>query len=106
MQVTFTNPGSSAIWVHPLQMSLAGGSSVTTRRTPADLDREQVFKAHVVAGDITLAFALETGDTAQLGASSSPKSYSNSTRPAANTVPTFTPIWNTSDNALNWSDGT
>lgn len=31
--------------------------------------------------------------------------YTNATRPAANTVPASSSIWNTDDNAMNWSDG-
>lgn len=111
MLVTFTNTTSQPIYVHTLQKALAAtgasGAVVTTRRTPADLDRDQTLKANVVGGYITLGFTLETGDTAALGASSAGMaSYSNATRPAASTVPAFVPIWNTSDNAPNWSDGT
>ncbi len=32
--------------------------------------------------------------------------YSDSTRPAASTYPVGRGFWNTSDNAMNWSDGT
>lgn len=33
-------------------------------------------------------------------------SYSNTTRPLASSVAAGTPIWNTDDGAVNWSDGT
>jgi hypothetical protein len=69
------------------------------------LEADQILKQYVQAGTITLSFALETGDLAALGFGSVPISYSDITRPAANTIPTFTPIWNTDDDALNWSDG-
>jgi hypothetical protein len=108
MLVTFTNTTSSPIYLSAIYKQLeptgVTGSSVQARRTPADLDANQQLKAYVVAGDITLAFTLETGDSAATGPGSSPVSYSNATRPAASTVPTFSSIWNTDDNALNWSD--
>jgi hypothetical protein len=64
------------------------------------------LKDLIQTGSLTLAFTKESGDNAHLGASSSPLSYDNTSRPNANTVAVFTFIWNTSDNALNWSDGT
>src|SRR5688572_13018052 len=35
-----------------------------------------------------------------------PESYSSLTRPPASLYPAGTSVWNTSDNAMNWSDGT
>jgi hypothetical protein len=106
MQVTFTNASADPIYLSQLYVEIAPGASVTTQRTRADLEGDQILKAYVQAGTITLAFTLETGDSAPAGFGSVPMSYTNITRPAANTVPTFTAIWNTDDEALNWSDGT
>ncbi len=110
MQVTFTNTTTSPIYLSAIYMTLQPtgqpGAAVTTRRTRAQLDAEQQLKQYVQAGSITLLFATETGDNAKLGASGPAlTSYSNGTRPAANTIPTFTSIWNTDDNSENWSDG-
>lgn len=106
MQVTFTNTTGSPLYVHTLQVPIAAGASKTTRRTSADLDRDQILKANVVLGYITLGFTLEAGDMAVLGPTGGAPSYSNATRPAASSVAAFSWIWNTSDNAPNWSDGT
>lgn len=105
MLVTFTNSSSAPIYLSAIYKELAVGESVQTHRSPVELDKEQQLKVYVLAGDITLAFALEAGDSITPGFGLVPKSYTNGTRPAANTVPTFTPIWNSSDSALNFSDG-
>lgn len=105
MLVTFTNASASALFLSQLYVEIPAGGTVTTQRTVADLEGDQTLKEYVVAGIITLAFATETGDNAALGFDRVPVSYSNATRPAATTVPAFTPIWNTSSNALEWSDG-
>jgi hypothetical protein len=105
MLVTFTNASSSPIFLSQLYVEIAPGASVTTQRTRSDLEGDQILKAYVAAGTITLSFSLETGDSTALGFGSVPQSYSNITRPGANLVPTFTAIWNTDDEALNWSDG-
>ena len=106
MQVTFTNTTGSPIYLSAIYMVLPALGSITTRRTRAQLDAEQQLKAYVQAGTITLSFTEETGDDAGIGSAGSLVSYSNTTRPAASTVPAFSAIWNTSDNAVNWSDGT
>ena len=105
MQVTFTNASGSAVYLSAIYSQLAAGQSVTTRRTQSQLEAEQQLKAYVQAGTITLSFALETGDSAALGSAVSLPSYTNITRPAANTVPTFSCIWSVDDNATIWSDG-
>jgi len=106
MQVTFTNASADPIYLSQLYVEIAPGASVTTARTRADLEGDSILKAYLAAGTITLAFTLETGDSEALGFGPVPVSYSNTTRPDADTVPTFTAIWNTDDEAMNWSDGT
>lgn len=105
MQVTITNISASPVYVGNIYKSLNPAGFVTTRRTLSDLDRDQQLKKDVVNGVLTLGFATELGDNAALGSSDVPRQFSNATRPAPTTVPTFTFIWNTNDNALNWSDG-
>ena len=106
MLVTFTNAGSSSVYLSCIYKEIAAGASVQTRRTRAQLEADQALKALVVAGTIALGFTEETGDDAVVGQDSALKSYTNATRPAATAVPTFSAIWNTDDNAANWSDGT
>ena len=52
-----------------------------------------VVKKFVVAGVLTADLFVQ------------PAAFSNITRPAASRYPVGSPIWNTSDNALNYSDG-
>lgn len=106
MLVTFTNTTDGPIYLSVLNMSIAAGASLTTRRSRAQLDSEQPLKVLVADGDITLSFELEAGDEAALVPAASPLAYDNDTRPDADTVPEHTSIWNTDDNAHNWSDGT
>jgi hypothetical protein len=106
MKVTFTNiTAAENLFLSQLYRNLAPGEAVQTRRTMADLEGDQPLKQLVTAGKISLAFLEETGDDVALGFMSALKSYTNATRPAATAVPTFSAIWNTDDNAPNWSDG-
>lgn len=105
MLVTFTNPGSSPVLVQSLYTTIAAGLSITTRRSWCDLDSELPLKQQVQAGEITLSFTMEAGDSANLGIGPGTPSYDNTTRPLPSTVPPFTVIYNTADNAPNWSDG-
>lgn len=106
MLVTFTNAGSDDVFLSCLYVTIAAGAAVSTRRTRAELEADQVLKAYVVAGTITLGFTEETGDDAAVGLDSTMASYTNGTRPAASAVPIYSSIYNTSDNAPNYSDGT
>jgi hypothetical protein len=105
MLVTFTNASVNPIFLSQIYYNLEPSQGITTRRSTAQLDADYILKQYVVAGTIVLSFTLEPGDSAGLGSGSAPSSYSDATRPAANTVPAFTAIWNTDDNHLNWSDG-
>jgi hypothetical protein len=105
MQVTFTNVSSGPVYVGTLYLSLDAGKSVTTRRTVADLERDYGLKALIASGAVTLSFTEEAADSVALGSQASLRAYSNITRPTAASVPNFTSIWNTDDNAENWSDG-
>jgi len=104
MQVTFTNNTGAPVYVSAIYMTIAANSAVTTHRSSAQLDAEQGLKQLIAAGTITLTFSSETGDTAPVAPSATLKNYSNATRPAPNTVPIYSAIWNTDDNAVNWTD--
>ena len=107
MQITVTNvkTDQTPIYLRDLYKDLAYGQSVTTRRATAELNRATGLQAALLAGDITISYLLESIDTAQFRGGPPPVSYSDITRPAANLFAPFTFIWNTSDNAVNWSDG-
>ena len=105
MLVTFTNAGSEDVFLSLLYKNLAPGASVTVSKSRSELDQEQPLKKLVQAGTIVLSFAEEAGDDAAVGTEPTP-SFSNATRPAAAAWPVTSPIWNTDDDSLNWSDGT
>lgn len=105
MLVTITNASGADVFVSMLYKNLAPGAAVTVSKSRSDLDSESEFKKLVAAGTIVLSFVPETLDNAAVGTESHP-SYSDITRPLPPDWPIFGAIWNTSDNALNWSDGT
>lgn len=105
MLVTFTNAGAEEIFISLLYKSLAAGASVTVSKSRSELDQEQPLKALVQAGTVVLSFAEEAGDDAALGTESFPP-FTDLTRPAATAWPLYGAIWNTDDDALNWTDGT
>ena len=106
MLVIFTNNSAAGIFLSQLYAEIAAGGYIQTQRTKADLDGDQTLKEYVAAGTISLAFTAETGDDVALGFSEVPENYTDVLRPLATAVPAFTFIWNTDDEALNWSDGT
>lgn len=110
MKVTFTNTTSSPIFVSLLYKELgasgSGTESVTVSKSLSELDQEQGLKERIENGDITLSFETEAGDAAAVGAQESLPSFSDVTRPAPGDWPTFSMIWNTDDNAPNFTDGT
>jgi hypothetical protein len=105
MLVTFTNAGSEAIFLSLLYKGLASGESVTVSKSRSELDQEQPLKALVQAGTIVLSFAEEDGDSAAVGTEPWP-AFTNLSRPLPADWPLYAAIWNTDDNALNWTDGT
>jgi hypothetical protein len=106
MQVTITNAGSEDIFVSLLYKQLTVGESVTVSKSVSELDQELEFKKLVQAGTLVLSFTKEDGDEAAVGAQEVLPVFTNATRGAASAWPAFTPIWNSDDNAPNWSDGT
>lgn len=111
MQVTFTNASGGDLFISQLYRNLAAGEAVTASRTPSDIDGDQGLKALIENGDVTLSSTTEAGDTvyfATVGGTSAlvPMAvYTNASRPAATAVAVGTHIYNTDDNAANYSDG-
>ena len=105
MLVTITNAGSEDLFVSLLYKALAVGESVTVSKSRSELDQEIEFKKLVQAGTLTLSFEMEDGDSAAIGTEPHP-AFTDLSRPAAGDWPIFAAIWNTDDDALNWTDGT
>lgn len=104
MLVTFTNASGDDVFVSLLYKNLAPGESVEVSKSRSELDMEQPLKSLIQVGTIVLSFAEEDGDDAQVGTEPHP-AFANLTRPLPADWPIFAAIWNTDDNALNWSDG-
>jgi len=105
MLVTFTNASSEDRFISLLYKNLEAGESVQVSKSRSELDQEQELKKLVQDGTIVLSFAEEDGDDAAVGTEPHP-AFSNLTRPLPTVWPIYSAIWNTDDNALNWTDGT
>lgn len=106
MLVKITNIGSDQFHLPAYGSVLDPGDDIETRRTMVDVEGDESLKALVLSGDALLAFTAEAGDSIATGFGAAPQSFSSAGRPDASTVPVFTWIYNTDDNAPNWSDGT
>ena len=106
MQVTFTNVSGGDLYVSQLYRSMADGEAITTSRTLTDIEQDQGLKTLVDTGKLTLDFVKEDEDSVIPGFGERPMTFTNATRPVATSVPIGTMIFNTSDSAPNWSDGT
>jgi hypothetical protein len=108
MLVTFTNAtASEKLHIPSLgPKNIVPGGSITASRGWSDLEADSSLRELVETGKVTLSFTKETGDDAGLFFGRVPVAYADATRPAAANVPIFSAIWNTDDDALNWSDGT
>lgn len=105
MLVKITNIGVDQLHIPAYGKVLEPGQYVETRRSMADVSGDESLKALVVSGDVSLEFTKEANDDVVAGFGEPPAAYSDASRPAAGDVPAFTFIWNTDDNAPNWSDG-
>lgn len=107
MLVTITNidPTLREVYIPGPDITIQPALSATISRTWAELDSDRILKNMVMAGTVSLAFTKEVGDDAALQPDASVKSYINANRPAPALVPVFTPVWNLTNNNLNWSDG-
>ena len=106
MKIRFTNATSSKRYVSALNVAIDAGAYVETQFDQARLDREWRLKADIEAGYITVTFVeVSAGDSVKTFNSSAGPAYSDATRPSATAVPVVSSIWNTDDNAPNYSDG-
>lgn len=109
MLVTFTNPSATeTVFVSNIYKYLAPLEAVSgVARTPEELRADEGLLDLIQTGQILLSYVLEAGDSVPFGfvPAPAPIQKSDVTRGAANLYPPYTCIWNTTDNALNWSDG-
>lgn len=107
MQVTITNASSDPVAVSFIYRTLAAGESVTISETYSGLDGQTDFKSQVEAGTLTLAFAVEAGDSAAIGHPGTLESFVNAAGlPAAAARPLFTTVWQVDAASAVWTDGT
>jgi hypothetical protein len=108
MQVVITNATSGDFYVSMLNKSLTAGESVTvTGTSQSALDGESQLKKDVQAGNLTLAFTVETEDAVITGQGSTLPAYANAAGlPAANSYPFGTHVWQTDAALAVWTDGT
>lgn len=106
MQVTITNASSEDVAVGFLYKTLAAGESVTVSRSVSDLDTESQFKKLVEAGTLTLAFAVEEGDSAAIGHPQTLEAFADAgSLPDPAARPLFTTVWQTDAALAVWTDG-
>lgn len=121
MQVTIVNATSEAVGVSFLYKTLdANGTTidngdgttvqsdrVTISTSWSALDSETDFKKQVEDGTLTLTFAVEEGDSAELGHPGTLETFADEpSLPAADARPLFTTVWQADANLAVWTDGT
>ena len=105
MLVTITNISSGQVFISTHYVTLEAGGSIQVRRTLSDLDKDEQLKSLVTANSVTLAYTAETNDAVQVGYEKN-MVFTNSSRPLATAVKSGTMIFNSTDEAPNFSDGT
>lgn len=103
MQLIITNVTSREI--HAFYTYIAPGGFITVSRTSSDLERDLILKRLINDSEVTVTYVTEALDSVGFP-KASPPSHDNLSRPDASTVPSYTFIWNSDDNAYNYSDGT
>jgi len=111
MQIEFTNASGAQLYVSALYSQMEIAATVTTSRTPTQLD-DQGLKALLESGDLTVTGAtLEDGDSVNV-LNLNPELYywlpihTDANRPLPTAVKAGTVIWNSDDSFTNVSDGT
>jgi hypothetical protein len=105
MLLTFRNASSELLHVSSMYIQIAPGATVQTNMSFADIDHDVHLKALLQAGTLTITdITMEPGDSFGIMASPS-LSFTNLTRPLPTALPPLTSIWNSDDNAMNWTDG-
>jgi hypothetical protein len=108
MLVTITNidPSGREVYVPGPDLTIQPTLAATIRRSWSELDGDINLKTMVLNGVVSLAFAAEPPDLiTAIAPDASIPSYVNGARPPAPSWPLFTPLWNLTNNNLNWSDG-
>lgn len=111
MQVTITNTTSAPLPLNWAYKTLAPngetGDSITVSRTTTELQSEGQFRIQVENGDVTLAFAVEAGDSAAVGSPHTLETFADAgSLPAAADRPLFTAVWQADNATVVWTDGT
>ena len=106
MQVTITNATSEAKFISFLYKQLDAGESVTVSKAQAELQLERQFLIDVENGDLTLAFAVEAGDSAPTGNPGTLESFANAAGlPDPASRPLFSTVWQVDQDYAVWTDG-
>lgn len=103
--ITNTDPSGREVYVPGPDLTIQPTLAATIRRSWADLASDTNLKSMVLAGTVALSYTKETTDDVAVKPDTSLPSYPNLGRPPAPSWPLFTPIWNLTNNNLNWSDG-
>jgi hypothetical protein len=108
MQVTITNATSADFYVSLANSNIAAGESITlTGRSTGDIDAEDQLKKDILAGSLTVVYALEAVDAVVTGQGSPLPAFANEAAlPAPAAYPLFSPVWQTDNATVVWTDGT
>jgi hypothetical protein len=106
MDVTFTNVSSEQLFLPGPNLDLLPAGTAVATMTTADMDGAERIKELITDGKITAAFVKGPNDDIAVGFPPVPPVFTNGTRPNANTIPVGSSIWNSDDDAHNWSNGT
>lgn len=105
--MAFTKIVNSDVVTISIPSGLGGGSLVAGASTTVAFDIQTVGAAMSAAGIIHYGMSSVDAGGASGSISSNPgASYSNVLRPAASAFSIGAAVWNTDDNAYNYSDGT
>ena len=105
MLITVTNISTDQVPINTIYKTLEVAEAITFSRTAAQIDAELQLKQLIVDGLVSVSFEDEATDIG-VAPQAAIASYSNATRPSASDIPTYSMIFNTSDNQINISDGT
>jgi hypothetical protein len=111
--VVIKNVSAQPVYLRDLSDTIEAGETVTIERFIGELTGMKGLNEAITAGTIQLMSTVIPASESYWiiaagggGGGGTPPSYSNLTRPAASTEDAGFMIWNTDDNAPNFSDGT
>jgi hypothetical protein len=105
MLITVTNISDDLVAINTIYKTLQVDEAVTFSRTAAQIDADLQLKSLITDGLVEVTMESETSD-ASIVPTTPLAHYTNTSRPDATTVSAYTVIYNTSDQAINVSDGT